>query len=140
VTLYIIPKQYKKGSPPKPYQCPDLPETDWAYVAGIIDGEGCLSWWTTPRHDHSYPRLSVGNTNRNLTDWLQMVFGGCVGYQPRREKTNQSPLWEWKLSSEAAVYAILAKCIPYLIIKRDKALELMAHTEARGIHKDGGVS
>ena len=137
--LYTIPKQHKKGSPPKPYSCPDLPETDWAYVAGIIDGEGCLGLWAGPRNKQSYPRIAVGNTNRNLTDWLQAMFGGCVGYQPRREKTNHKPLWEWKLSSEAAVYAILAKCVPYLLLKRDKALELMAHTEARGIQKKEGV-
>lgn len=65
----------------------ELSPTTSAYVAGIIDGEGCitLNRYRPPRTDLSVrytPLVQVGNTNSDLTTMLQRSFGGHVNVRP----------------------------------------------------------
>ena len=108
----------------KPYICPDLLGTDWAYIAGILDGEGCLHY-NKKKNGKLYPKISVGNTHKGLCEWLQMILGGGFYFQDRSDRKNWNDAWMWVQTSGAAVYTILSKCLPYLIIKKNKAIEIL---------------
>lgn len=95
-----------------------------AYLAGIIDGEGCISAGRVkPSTANAFAtftlRLSVGNTSPELMDWLLAACGGRVEEQKRRGKRRRQ--WRWWASSTAEAVELLRLCLPYLIIKPRQA-------------------
>src|SRR5690242_18139412 len=99
-----------------------LKETDKAYLAGIIDGEGSI----TILHRNSHKgnpvprtmRLQVYNTNKEIIDWLLSKFGG-MSYKSNRGKNK--PVMEWYVSANNAS-DILKLALNYLIIKKNQAV------------------
>lgn len=95
-----------------------------AYIAGIVDGEGHIAM----RVDHGKyrsPILTVTNTNKPLLDFLQSKYGGSMcALKVRSPKHNQA--WSWRVSSKAA-YTMIKDIRPHLIVKRAKALEVIAY-------------
>src|SRR5271154_3474661 len=58
-------------------------EVDLAYMAGIIDGEGCFFISKVPKKEgdgyvseHYRGLLKIDNTEKILIDWLNAVFSG----------------------------------------------------------------
>lgn len=141
LTTYTMPKIGAGNR--KDYECPNLSETDWAYVAGILDGEGCIRDQKQTHSRHVQPTIRVANTYLGLVEWLRKIFGGSIYTDCRTSQPDRNPnwnqVWEWRRCSESAVYAILSGCIPYMIVKRDRALEIMTRIEKRGIQKKEGV-
>jgi hypothetical protein len=89
-----------------------------AYLAGIIDGEGSIF----PRY-HRNPHITVSNTSAALIEQL-MRFGGHV--QDRKGRgLGTKPAQDWVISGERAAI-ILRACLPYLIVKREKAEAALA--------------
>ncbi len=67
-------------------------EIDWAYFAGIVDGEGCITCNLKPERRGSSRHslhFTVVNTNPVLIDWIQHKFGGNCTSAPGigRQKT-----------------------------------------------------
>jgi hypothetical protein len=98
-------------------------ETEAAYLAGLIDGEGCIHATTTNRAPHRKTRglqllLEVWNTNEEIIDYLHGQFGGYRGTQDRFAQ--QKPLHVWRVSI-GGVREILPQLMPYLRIKRRQA-------------------
>ncbi len=96
-----------------------------AYLAGILDGEGCLRITrqrlrrkprNSPRH---WPTLFVGNTSRPLADFLRRTFGGSI-YR-RRPTVSHRPVYLWQLTTRASIFAILTAVRPYLLVKSAQA-------------------
>jgi hypothetical protein len=57
-------------------------DTDWAYAAGFVDGEGCIAVVRSfvPRSDrYAYGvQVVVANRDRDVLDWMQRTWGGWV--------------------------------------------------------------
>lgn len=87
-------------------------DTDYAYLAGLIDAEGCFRI----KHYHRKNRpnkvfnicLEIGNTNKNFFDWLLFKFGGSISFL--KPKYNKKPAAIWSLQAN-----ILMKLIPLII-------------------------
>ena len=88
-------------------------DTDWAYLAGIIDGEGCINV-SMNTGGAFFLQLRITQKNRNDLTELQKRFGGSI-YPKRRESSVQL---DW-LGRKADV--ILRKVFPYLRWKIDEA-------------------
>jgi hypothetical protein len=89
--------------------------TELAYLAGIIDGEGCF--YIGKPGGHYTLRLFVMSTSKCLIDYLYKTYGG---FQYSRKKENSS----WKIRHEWFVDTlILEDLLPllreYLIIKKE---------------------
>jgi len=84
--------------------------TDLAYIAGIIDGEGSISF----KKDR--PVISIYNTCDLLMDWLKINVGGVVRNHSRGR------VWckEWYISSARDVYGLSTAIYGFLVIKRDR--------------------
>jgi hypothetical protein len=89
-----------------------------AYVAGIIDGEGSI--FLRERNPH----ISVSNTSRVLMEELA-CFGGHMQVRERSRSIGTLPSWDWAIRGEKAAIMLRA-CLPYLLIKRDKAVVALA--------------
>jgi len=102
-------------------------ETDYPYLAGLIDSEGCFrikTWKPKNRPNHVYNiTVEIGNTKLPILPWLVERFGGSVVFIPA--KANKKASATWTLSA-AALYKILPKIRPFLSNKQevcDKLIE-----------------
>ena len=102
-----------------------MTETDKAYLAGIVDGEGSIilkTQMTKSKNGKRYPcrklELRVGNTSIELLEWIKQ-FGGHYYYE--KTKDGQKPRYQWCITTRGAA-EILEEILPYLIIKKEKAM------------------
>ena len=99
-----------------------LSETDRAYAAGLIDGEGCvrLNSRHRPARVGQYTLVvEVTNTDQKMTVWLQEQFGGSVSYLPENTGSNRKERWHWRCGSNKALYCLDA-IWPYTRTKRQQ--------------------
>ena len=118
-------------------------EVDIAYIAGLFDGEGCISIAKcAPRYEGCSPyyRLVVAlvNTNEQAPRLLQSHFGGRVylygdNKSPRQGGTAR-PCWHWRAGGPECV-EFLRVVSPYLKLKANEARLALKFAEARASNK-----
>jgi hypothetical protein len=101
---------------------------DMAYLAGLIDSEGCFRICQfqskRPGRNISYiPVLEIGNTKHSIFNWLLIRFGGSIVYRAPNSK-NHNPMIIWSQRSKA-LYPILTKILPYLRVKKERCEKLI---------------
>jgi hypothetical protein len=94
-----------------------------AYLAGIIDGEGCftieINAPTTYRKGTLYTcRLSIINTDVNLIKWLTENFGGTI--HTRKRVNGRKIVHAWRIYANG-LDSFLPHCLPYMVCKRNQA-------------------
>jgi len=100
--------------------------TDLAYMAGIIDGEGCFYIGIVPKKkgdgyisEHYRGLLKIDNTEYVLIDWLNQTFSGTNSAATR---TTSSKLFVREVFSWIAtgdrLLDLCEQVLPYLTIKR----------------------
>ena len=108
-----------------------MTSTERAYLAGIIDGEGCVEfkWADRIRRDRKgHPtyrtficRLEVPQVDKRLIDWLMEITK--EGSRDIKRYPSH-PAWHdqhrWRVGYHG-VYRVLRQVYPYLIIKKQKA-------------------
>lgn len=106
-----------------------------AYLAGFIDGEGCIRIGKGHTHKSGkrifYLSLSVHQVDRRPLDILYGRYGGSLRMNTAHKPNN---LWAWTVSGTTAARAI-EEMLPYLITKKEQAilgLEFQARKSKRG--------
>lgn len=104
------------------------------YLAGLIDGEGCIY----PKYSHGRTRpiiaIKVSMTHPGPIKLLKEVFGGSILYGPRKAPRRSIHIW--------SIYGIparevLEEILPWLIVKKSEALvgiELQNRVRSVGLH------
>ncbi len=95
-------------------------ELEIAYLAGIFDGEGCISivWRDNPLNTSVALRCEVGMTDLHPLSLFQRIFGGSI---KRRVPTgNYKLLYHWQINYRRAE-TLLHALEPYLTVKKEKA-------------------
>ena len=112
-----------------------MKKVDIAYVAGIVDGEGCIGLNINKIGERGSYRIkiSVSNTNEWLCQWLYLSFGGCVSKS--QKAGNRKLQWQWFISGNKAL-SCLNTIYPYLHIKRAQA-EIAIKYQSNRCHKRG---
>lgn len=121
----------------------DIKETELAYLAGIIDGEGTISIHahtkrhrTKARKGEPYrilqPMVQIFNTDLTLIEWLHSRIGFRFNGRDRRKARTSYQV----AVSGYRTYAILTPMLPYLIAKKSQALLLIEYTESRAARSD----
>lgn len=87
-------------------------KTDYAYIAGILDGEGtiCIA-------NQLYLSVRFRNTNKLLLEWIQGIAGIGNIYCDNR---NPSPCYSLDLTSGQAI-RFLKVLMPYIRMKKAQA-------------------
>lgn len=105
-----------------------ITSTEWAYLAGIIDGDGYIGYVADGKGGH-HTRLMVDNTNIKLLDWIKTKFGGSVITYTSKNPEHKTK-YRWNMTDPTLRYFMLMRILPYLIIKRDQAQTILAHTDS----------
>lgn len=107
---------------------PSVSETEKAYIAGLLDGEGCISVIRadqTKRSRHKSPSyrlvVSIYNTNKVMMDWLEQRVNGCR-YHNRQKSERHKICHIINIESQSAE-RFLIEMQPYIIAK-SKQLQL----------------
>jgi hypothetical protein len=135
---------YKQSDPNMSFSkmSPDSYQRDprLAYVAGLIDGEGCIGIQSSNKGAQYYVEITIGMTEkaRTLLDQVQQNYGGTVTHH--RRKTQQwANAWKWRIGGDAAL-TFLEMIAPYLVLKSQQAqlaLKLRAICSQMQAHPNG---
>lgn len=112
-----------------------MTEIECAYLAGIIDGEGCIGVY----FDSGYYLLRLIITSTSV-DWLKNLKSswGDVGnlfIDNKKKKTNHKIKANWVLRGSTA-QKILSQVIPYLKIKRTQAEVALQFKSAKNVRDE----
>lgn len=109
-----------------------MKKEDLSYIAGFIDGEGCISSIFTKYKGTKYARIiiRVGNTDRSVLDFIRNFFQPYVGGVAKvcecniktsgRKKRARKRYFLYTQTDKKA-YLIIKKLYPYLKIKKKQA-------------------
>lgn len=111
----------------------DLTETEAAYIAGIIDGEGCISIQKVRSGNakiasagYAYRGcVAVKMTDESLVRWFQEVTGLGSAIKAQVPSGNRRQAWAWTCWSKQAL-ALLNRVRPHLRLKGAQADNLAA--------------
>ena len=119
-----------------------IPDTDKAYIAGLFDGEGCVSYKQYMRkrtnNKKAYPtwqiRLEIAMTDKSVLVWLNEILGvGTVG--EKRYKTNYTKgwkkQWRWRCSHRDAFY-VCCLIWPWSHVKLPDIQKIIQHYTTHG--------
>jgi len=97
-----------------------MDEKTLAYIAGIIDGEGCITILEYGAKQRRNWRLTVSvvNTSEWLVQWLMLQGFGKV-YEIGKTK-REKRIWQWRVDGRKAG-EFLTLILPYLMIKKSQA-------------------
>ena len=104
-----------------------MTEQEKAYLAGIIDGEGCLrlSKSSRPNNKCAYHiSIVIANTSVHLFDWLNVRIPGKM-YTSRQNHEKWRGCYHWTLTGTNQCLYFLKQIEPYLVIKKEQAQVLM---------------
>ena len=100
----------------------DITEVQKAYLAGLIDGEGCIHISRRIRNDRKSvdynPCVVIAQSDREfLSHWQQIAgvgklykIGDATGFIARRMR------WQWRVTGREA-YMLAEVLLPYLVLK-----------------------
>ena len=114
-----------------------MSDTNIAYIAGLFDGEGCVSYKQymrqRPHNKKPYPtwsiRMEIAMTDKSILKCVHEVLGvGTVN--PKRYKTKYTvgwkKQWRWRCQHREAYY--VARLLwPYAHVKLDKIQKIIDH-------------
>ncbi len=96
-----------------------------AYMAGIVDGEGCITITRRKirrlKTNNWYyePQVIVGNINKELISFCVDCYGGWIATL-KRHNQNWATIYHWKVTGNE-MKSLLNDIIPYLIVKKKQA-------------------
>lgn len=127
-TPHVIERAYARLSCAFPH--PTASATEYAYVAGFADGDGCVSavlFHTPGRKSAGYRlRLQLGCNDAGALQDCQAILGarGSI-YQVRRSVTVSRQMWTLNYDGVHALHAV-SRIVPYMRIKGPQAIALLA--------------
>ena len=100
-----------------------MEEVDKAWLAAAIDGEGSI---TIPNRQ---PVISVANGNREFLEKVHRLFGCDEGVGIHRRVQQRvdyiSVIYRFTTSRRDLIMNVLPQIIPYMIVKKSNAIEMM---------------
>lgn len=100
-----------------------MTETEKAYIAGIIDGEGSIMLQKIHKNEHPAPCISIASTTLELLEWIKKVVGkGTITKKKNYNLEIHKDCYSYVLRRNDAI-SLLIDIEPYLVIdvKRKRA-------------------
>lgn len=116
-----------------------MKDTDLAWAAGFIDGEGCIQIAKGTTGDgYTYYSLNLTATQLDPEplEKLRAMFGGSIMLTNSAARRN-NPIWRWQAAPVPALAALVAM-LPYLTVKRreaELAIDYQQGKLGRGNHR-----
>lgn len=110
-----------------------ISETNIAWLAGIIDGEGCITIVKSGKgNKYLVPVVAIVNTNKAIiTKICEILDIADISYCIRIKANGKNNIQEIALRSSKRVSQTLKLVTPYLIGKSRQAAKVLAFCESR---------
>ena len=89
-----------------------MEEVQKAYFAGLMDGEGTVTFGKGHANEHRSPRISMSSTSYELLQALQDVAEGPI-CSMKETRENCKSAWHWSRSHNKAL-SFLEEILPYM--------------------------
>lgn len=97
-------------------------EINKAWLAGVLDGEGCIS--IRKRTSKWTWRVEIANKNLEFLNKVKEITNsGSIS------KCSKNKVYTWEVNRKSDIHYILKYILPYLIIKREKAINCIKDIE-----------
>lgn len=106
-----------------------MTEVEKAYIAGIIDGEGCIHITKKPAskittgHWSYQVGIYIGNTDKRMLEFVHRLCGG--GLKAHKTPEGCKQCYELYFTGDR-VQELLKDILPYLITKKEQAKNVLA--------------
>ena len=112
-------------------------ETDKAYIAAYIDGEGYIGLTKRESNGSSRqalrPTIQICNTHLPTLEWILEVFPGGWMTKPRKKFNSTKYYYTLKYTKASVVSDLLTQVLPYLKEKVDRARIIIDWCNRRGV-------
>lgn len=111
-----------------------MTEADYAWAAGLFEGEGCLTWLKRPGQ-YNYPTTTLSMTDEDVVRRFAAIIG--IGKVTMRKlKPNRKQEWQWRAFGAAAMAHLDETIGPWLGSRRRAKLDEMLTFQPRreGLH------
>ena len=102
-----------------------------AYLAGMIDADGCIYMHIQKKKGTLTLRVMAYNACEDLMDWFVLYFGGIKRLFKRNENNNWKPLYSWEIGGQGA-YELLKEIKEDMVVKPARAKVAIEAWENRG--------
>lgn len=116
---------------------------DVAWLAGIVDGEGCLQ--IQPNRDrngfmHIRVCVKIANTSRKMMDKVSRIIEEIAFKRYQLSETintkgKQSKFFNVNITKQSAVLAVLEAILPHLTVKEEQAAVVIEYCRSRKAHR-----
>lgn len=103
---------------------------DINYIAGFFDGEGTVGIYGKGAKLRA--RISISQTNENVLSLIKTNFGYGNVYKVGRTKDHWKDAWVYAIQDVNEVIDFLTKITPFLIVKKEIALDVLSKALERG--------
>lgn len=112
-------------------------DTTYAYLAGLVDGEGSLAYY------QNGPRMSISNRHQETLLWVREVVGHGRVWQVRdySQFKRTAPCFQWDCGANGC-RELLPKILPFVRISKERVeamIELLSIIGSKGL-KNAPVS
>ena len=110
-----------------------MSEFEKGFIAGMIEGEGCLTFINdiSQKFRVISPRVSISNTSLPLLKYCKKIIGkGCI-VQQKVDNKNRKCWYDLKLKSQRDILELLTLINPHLVSKRKDAEILLEFIKSR---------
>ena len=110
-----------------------------AYIAGLFDGEGCVSYVRRPTkradrggktYNQWYIRAEIAMTDESIIKWLHQTLKMGWSSPKRYHKHNYKPQWRWSCGYRDC-YKLAKLLLPYAKVKVNKLQEVIKHYDRK---------
>lgn len=128
-------------------------QTHWAYIAGIMDADGCFMinkhnrktpehrrWRTIQTRSPTYmPTVKICMIEKEAIDFIknEVGFGQYNLNGARKDRPNSKPIYHWFIRGKKWVIPFLEEVIPYLRVKKVRAEFLLNFCRNMKLTTDG---
>ena len=112
-----------------------MPDTRIAWLAGLVDGEGCLyARHSTKTQNSIEVRLELQTVSAAMVDSVAQIFDALnISYTreaPRMQPKSTRPAIRLRVSSKTSLHKLLTALLPYMVNKRPEAERLLVFLDA----------
>lgn len=138
--VYSRFKSFDKESRLKPSSITQMSDTEKAYVAGIIDGEGCIGLWTSKlerdgwTRERIVPSVVVEMTSEETVSHIAKVIGN-KSYNEYPPTNGNKRNYKISVQAQNEVKELLKQIKPFLVEKDKQAEKVINYCEGREAHK-----
>ncbi len=133
VTAVMLKAEKLKIINPPQLEKIELKEHEWGYLAGIVDGEGCLTLKKSGRNRQNFSALlTISNTSLSLLKEINKMLGGLGNINQKRSyNKNCKPVYELRFSKREILLPLLEKLQHYLKLKKKQCQLLLEFLKIR---------